>query len=258
VQRNPDFKLAFLMPDRKIAPPDMESDLTQSAVFYKLWAWADKNKKQLLWGMIALVVVAVGVAFWLAHQNEKQDDASDVLSKLTNRGVSSAAPAASPDALLKVAADYSDTDAGQRALILAAGDLFAAGKYDEAQTQFQKFLKDYSGSAFMGQAALGVAACLDAEGKTSDAASAYQGVVDRYQDQNMVPQAKLALARLLEAQGKFKEARTHLEEITRKYPGTVNSEAAARLQELNTAHPEVLEATNRPAPAATPALIPSK
>jgi len=232
----------------------MESDVTQSALFYKLWAWGDKNKKQLLWGLVALVAAGIVIAFWLAHQSEKQNDANDALSKLTSRGFSPATPVATPEALLKVASDYSDTDAGQRALLLAAADLFAAGKYDEAQAQFQKFQQQYGSSPLVPQAALGVAACYDAQGKTNDAVSGYQVVADRYQTQNVAPQAKLALARLLEAQGNFKEARLNLEEITRTYPGTVNSEAAMRLQQLNAAHPEVLETTNRPASTAAPAI----
>jgi hypothetical protein len=57
----------------------MESDVTQSALFYKLWAWGEKNKKQLLCGIVAVVVVGLGIAFWLVHQNEKQNDANDAL-----------------------------------------------------------------------------------------------------------------------------------------------------------------------------------
>jgi TolA-binding protein len=232
----------------------MESDVTQSALFYKLWAWGDKNKKQLLWGFVAVVALGIGIAFWLAHQSEKQNDANDVLSKLTSRGFSASVAPATPEAFLKVASDYPDTDAGQRALLLAAGDLFAAGKYDEAQTQFQKFMQQYNTSPLLPQAALGIAACYDALGKTNDALSAYQGVADRYQNQNVFPQAKLGLARLLEGQGKFKEARVALEEMVRTSSGSVRTEAAMRLQELNTAHPEMLETTNRPAPTAAPTI----
>lgn len=238
----------------------MESDVTQSALFYKTYAWVDKNRKQLLYGVIAVAIVGVIVAFWLSHQSEKQNDANDALSKLTNR-MSPATPEPTPEALLKVAADYPGTDAGQRALLIGAADLFTSGKYDEALAQFQKFQKDYPESLLTAQAAMGVAVCYDAQGKTSDAASAYQSIVDRYSNQNVFPQAKLALARLLEVQGKFKEAKSHLEEITRTIPGTINTEASLRLQELNAAHPE-LEAANRPATAASPStnavIVPKK
>jgi TolA-binding protein len=231
----------------------MESDLTQSALLYKLWAWGDKNKKQLLWGLIALVVLGIGIAFWLAHQSETQNDANDALSQLTTRNVSSTAPEATAEDFLKVAADYPDTAAGQRALLLGAADLFDGGKYDDAQGQFQRFLNNYTDSPLRGQAALGVAACLDAQGKTNDAISAYQSILDRYPNQNIVPQAKLALARLLEGQGKFSEARSGLEEIVRTFPGTISAEAASQLELLNAAHPEV-EATNRPPATAAPTL----
>ena len=229
----------------------MESDVTQTALFYKLWAWGDKNKRQLLWGLIALALVGVVVAFWLVHKNETQNDANYALSKLMNPAAAPTAP--STDNLLKLASDYPGTDASQRALLLAAGDLFAAGKYDDAQAQFQKFVQQNNSSPLVSQAALGLAACYDAQGKTNDAVSAYENVVNRYQGQNVVPQAKLGLGRLQEAQGKFKEARAAYEELTRSYPGTISSEAALRLQELNAAHPET-HPTNALTSVAAPAL----
>jgi predicted negative regulator of RcsB-dependent stress response len=235
----------------------MESDLTQSALFDKLWVWGEKNKKQLLWGSIAVVVVGLGVAFWLAHQSERQNDANDALSKLTTQAVLPGKAELAPDSLLKVASDYSGTDASQRALMLGAADLFDNGKYDEAQARFQEFIKDYNDSPFMAQAAFGIAACQDAQGKTNDAVSAYQSVIDRYPTQNVGPQAKLALARLLEGQGKFSEARNNLEDILRSAQGTIASEADQRLRELNTAHPEV-GSTNRPPSTALPMLSPTK
>ncbi|HWD91620.1 MAG TPA: tetratricopeptide repeat protein [Verrucomicrobiae bacterium] len=234
----------------------MESDITESALFYKLWAWGEKNKKQLIWGAVTVVVVGLGIAFWLAHQNEKQNDANDALSKLTGEAVLPTATPPSPESLLKVTADYPDTDAGQRALLLGAADLFAAGKFDEAQARFQQFIKDYNESPLMSQAAFGVAACYDALGKARDAISAYQSVVDRYPNQNVTPQAKLALGRLLEGQGKYPEARSNLQEVLRSTQGTLASEAASRLQELNALHPESLESTNRPAAPAMPVLNP--
>jgi predicted negative regulator of RcsB-dependent stress response len=220
----------------------MESDVTQSAIFYKLWAWGDKNKKQLLWGLIAVAVIGVIVAFWLAHKNETQNDANYALSRLTNR-MSPTTPEATPDDLLKLAADYPGTDAAQRAQLLAASDLFVQGKYDVAQGQFQKFIQDHNSSPLVSEAALGIAACQDAQGKTAEAYSSYDSVANRYPGQPVVAQAKLAMARLLEAQGKFKEARTTLEDLSHTMAGAMSSEAMVRLQELNAAHPE-LQPTN--------------
>jgi len=235
------------MPDRKIAPPVyMESDLTESALFYKLWAWGDKNRKQLLYGLVALLVLGMIVAFWLAHTNEKQKDANSALAALTSRNAGTPNGGPSSDALLKVNSDYPDTDAGQRALLLAGGELFAAGKYDVAMAQFDKFIKDYNSSPLVAQAALGRASCYDAMGKTNDAVTDYQGLIDHYPAQNVVAQAKLRLGILLEGQGKYRDARNALEDLARNFPGSmIASEGIARLQELNANHPEA-----QPAPAA--------
>jgi len=234
----------------------MESDATQSDLLTTLWVWGDKNKKQLVWGAAVLVVVGMIVAFWMAHKNETQNDANYALSKLTTPVVSGA-PEATPDALLKVTSEYPNTDAAQRALLLAATDLFAQGKYDAAQAQFQKFIQQYNDSPFAGQAALGIASCDDAQGKTSEAVSAYDGVISRYPNQNVASQAKLGMARLLEAQGKFKEARSTLEELTHSYSGTISSEAFTRLQELNTAHPELQPTNTLPQMTTTPMVKPA-
>src|SRR5690242_7423168 len=99
----------------------MESDLTQSALFYKLVAWGDKNKKLLVGILIALVVVGIALAFYFSHQSGEQSDANDALSKLTIRETQTT-PAPAPDALLGISANYAGTDAGQRAMLLAAGE----------------------------------------------------------------------------------------------------------------------------------------
>jgi predicted negative regulator of RcsB-dependent stress response len=225
----------------------MESDITQSALFYKLWAWGEKNRKQLLWGCVAVVAVGLAIAFWMVHQNQTQTDANDALSKLTAHNLSPGVTPPTSEAFLKVAADYSGTDAGQRALLLGASELFTGGKFDEARAQFQSFLRDHGDSPFAAQAALGVAASFDAQGKTNDAVPAYQSVVERYPNENVVPQARLALARLLEGQGKYSEARTALLEVVRSYSQSIAAEAGFRLQQLNAAHPElVTNAATRP------------
>jgi TolA-binding protein len=172
---------------------------------------------------------------------------------LTGQQMTPTAAPVAPDAYIKVANDYPGTEAGQRALLIGASDLFAAGKYDDAQGQFQKFIQQYANSPFTAQAALGIASCYDAEGKTNDAVNAYQGVIDRYGTQNVVPQAKLSLARLLESQGKFKEAQNTFEELARTVPGSIGSEANERLRVLMIAHPE-LQPTNPPPSAAAPAI----
>jgi TolA-binding protein len=237
----------------------MESDVTQSVFFDRAWAWADTHKKQLLAGGIAIVAAGVIIALWVAHQSAEQNEANFALSKLLTRGLTPNAPETSPDAFLKVAAEFPGTDAAARAQLLGAGELFAAGKYPEAQAQFQKFLQEHSDSSLAAQAALGVAASQDSQGKTNEAIESYRGVAGRYSgNPSVVGQAKLSLARLLEAQGKLQDARTAYEEVARLfgYYSSMGSEAARRFEALTAAHPELVS-TNRPtAPPAIPLLNP--
>lgn len=230
----------------------MESDVTQSALFYKAWAWGEAHKKQLLWGTVAVVVVALVVTFFVLQQNAKQDAANDALSKLTARGYSANNPEATPEAFLKVANEHAGTDAGARALLLGATALFDSGKYPEAEAQFQKFVQSYGDSDFVGQAMLGQAASLDAEGKTNDAIAAYQRVIQRRPSDNVIPQAKFALGRLLEAQGKWEEARNQFEDVYRAAQYTsIGSEAGIRSAEIESKHPTAV-ATNKPAAVVLP------
>lgn len=223
----------------------MESDATQSTLFYDAWKWGDKHRKQIAWGAVVVLVVALAITAVILQKNAKRDEANEALSKLTTH--TGNAPAVTPENLLKVYSDYPGTDAGSRALLLAATALFDSGKYQEAEAQFQKFVQSYGDSEFVGQAMLGVAASLDAQGKTNDAIAAYQRVIQRRPNDNVVPQAKFALGRLYEAQGKWDEARNQFEDTYRTAQYTsVGSEAGIRSSEIEAKHPAAVS-TNKPA-----------
>ena len=222
----------------------MDSDVRQSAFLYNLLGWGEAHKKQLLIGLIVLVVVGLGITFYFVHQSQVQDDANSALSKLLVR-TSATTPEPTPEAFMKVANDYPNTDAGNRAFLLAASELYTQGKYDEARAQFQRFLQEHPDSTFAGQAALGIASCLDAQGKTDDAMNAYRNAADRYQTANVAPQAKLALARLYQTQGKLADTRNQLEEIVKNYPPPIASDARNQLEQLLMAHPELMPANQQ-------------
>jgi len=227
----------------------MDSDVTQSAFFYNLLDWAEAHKKQLFIGLIAVVVVGVGLAFYFVHQGQVQDDANNALSKLLVR-TSPNTPEPTPENFMKVANDFPNTDAGKRALLLAASALFTEGKYDEARGYFQRFLQEHADSPFAGQAALGIAASMEAQGKLEDAINAYRNAADRYQTPNVAPQAKMAMARLYQSQGKLTDARDQLEQIVQNqnYGPPVASEARNQLEQLLMAHPELMPTNAPPQP----------
>jgi len=174
----------------------------------KLWPQIEANKNRIVAGaVIAAIAIA---AIWIFNQQrgQKEITAGEALTKLT------LSQTAQPEAFLKIATDYSGTAAGQRALLQGATAFFVAGKYADAQTQFQKYLTDHPDGEFAGQAALGVAASLEAQGKTDDAATAFQRAMNS-SEPAIASAAKLGLAKILEAQGKYDIAQNDFEEVAR-------------------------------------------
>jgi predicted negative regulator of RcsB-dependent stress response len=234
----------------------MQAQDTTQVYFLKLWSWAETNKNRVIAGAAIIVVIAFAYWYFSWQRQQKETAAGQALAQL-----SMTAGGQTAEAYLKVAAANPDTAAGQRALLQGATVLFGAGKFPEAQAQFQKYADQYRNSEFLGQATLGVAACLEAQGKTDLAASTYLNVIRNSSDAASVDAAKFALAWIDEAAGKLSEAATYYEDVMRGSPnGSLGNEAALRLMALRTKMPPPAPAkpavpmttTAAPVPAATP------
>lgn len=212
----------------------MEQNVAQLPYFERLWAWFETNRKQVLWGTLIVVALGVIISFYLWQQGEKEVNAGEALSQvLANTAFSGGTRVESPEAYLKVASQYAGTSSAAQALLLAGEAFFVAGRYSEAQAQFQRFIREYSGNPLIVQASLGTALSLDAQGKTDEAARAYKEVFERHPNANVVPQAKFSLARIYESQNKLDQARSLYEELARAESST-GTEAALRLEGLKT------------------------
>jgi TolA-binding protein len=227
----------------------MQAQDATTAWLFNLWPWFEANAKRIAY-VAAFVAIAVFlISFYSWRQSQKEIEAGNAFTQviISNNG----SPLA--DAYLKIAADYSGTRAGQRALLQGAAALFAAGKYADAQTQFRKFIDTYPEGAFVSQAALGVAASLDAQGKTELAAGAYQKIINQTSDASVAASAKFAIAQIDERQGKISEAQKLYEDVTRAYPNSsMSSEAGLRAMELRTQSPAI----SPPAKTAPPTAVP--
>src|SRR5260370_40945836 len=217
-----------------IVSKNMESNVVQLPLADRLWDWFETYKRQM--GLVTGVLVVAGlvIRFIVWQQEQKQINAGNALSQVVAGQLDGTSPHTGvAEAYLKVAKDYPTPTSGARALLLAAGTLFAEGKYAEAQAQFKRFVREYQGSPFMGEALFGVASCLDAQGKTELAANAYNDLKTRHPTESFVPQAKFALARLYETQNKLEQARDLYQDIEHSAPFTsLGNEAGVRLEEL--------------------------
>jgi TolA-binding protein len=199
---------------------------------FKLWPWIETNKIRIACGG-GIVVVAIGlISFYSWQRNQKEITAGETLSRMmSDSGTTTAAQQAG--LFMKVAGDYPGTAAGQRAILQSAGMLFEAGKYPDAQTQFQQFLNQYPGSSLAAQATLGVAASLDAQGQTDSAAGVYHRVITSYSDVIVAGYAKYRLAQIDERLGKLSEALNLYEDVAHSNPGSqLGSEAGLCAMEL--------------------------
>lgn len=208
--------------------------------------WFEVNKKVIVTVVAAIVaaVIAGMIVNWRRGQNEA--DAGQALHAATAGGTLNS------QALLQVAATHSGTHAAERARVMAAGQLFAEGKYAEAQAQFEKFAADFADSPLQPAAALGIASSLDAQGKSAEAIAAYQRVITGFSTDAVAGQARLAKARLHEIANQPAQALALYDEGL-KDPTALGRErfvlARARLLQQ---HPE-LEKPATPAPVAAPA-----
>lgn len=248
---------------------------TQSVSVYDLLAWLETNKKNLIIGFTAAVVVGFGIAAYRYSVDQKEMAASDALLKLKaalNTSENSPPPEAS--AFLKIAEEYRGTSAAERAVLLAATALFTENKFAEAQAQFARFLRDFGQSPFAATAAYGSAVTLEAEGKRDEALAAYQNLSVRYPNSSVLDDAKLAIARIYEAKNQPEQAYRIYDELVKGgVMGSAASEAMTRKSDLLAKHPEygktnapvasastvvTSAATNTPAPTVSSNATPAK
>jgi predicted negative regulator of RcsB-dependent stress response len=239
----------------------MESQDTATLYLFKLWPAIEANKKRILWGAVALLLVVLLVLFFSWQKDQKEINAGQAYSQMLVSLQPNDNPAELATQYLKVAGDYPGTEAGLRAQLQGAADLFTAGNYAEAQTQFQKFADENPNNSMVAIAALGVAACIEAQGKPDAALDSYKKVIDDYSDLPTQISAKFAVARLYEQQGKITDAIRYYDEVSRSASGsTLGQQASLKSVELKTSLPAPTQPSFTPtAPAMnTLAMPPSK
>ena len=251
-----DFKLAFRVVARKTARSFMDTNIEETPAIFNAMAWLEKNKKQVVFGLIGVAVIAVIVASSNASKRQKEENAGQELSRaLLSPLLNRTSQADSADGFLKIASANAGTQAGQQALLLAGGALYGGGKFAEAQAAFERFAREHSGSELAPQALYGVGAALAAQGKLDEAGKSYKESVDRYPNSQVAKQARYSLAGVLNTQGKLEQAATLYEEVARADQGSsLGNEAAQRADEIRAKLPAIVPpapavATNTPAAA---------
>lgn len=229
----------------------MQTQDAPAEIIFKLWPWLEANKNRLI-GVLAAIIVVAGIFFFISsHQEQQEVDAGQALTMLLVSPTANANAAQTAEAFEQIASKYPGTAAGRRARLQAAAALFDAGRYPDAQAQFQKYLEASSTGPLAATAELGVAASLEAQNKLEAAAAAYQKVTVAYASSSCVLPAEFALGRIAEQQNKLPEALSHYENAARaSLGGTLAQEAAQRAFEIRNKIAATTPKTTGPKPAA--------
>ncbi|HEV2455260.1 MAG TPA: tetratricopeptide repeat protein [Verrucomicrobiae bacterium] len=223
----------------------MESHDVPATVLFKLWPQIEANKNKIITGTV-VVLAAVAIIFFISWRHQQnQIAAGDALTQTLISIPPNADPSRLSGGYLEIADSYAGTPAGERALVEAAGILFAQGKYTDAQADFQRYLDEHPDDQFSGLAALGVGRCMEAEGKIDEAKGQYQHVVTDFADEQSVNQARFSLARVNMQQGHYTDAFQGFQQVLNADPyGALGNEARQYAFELQSKLPR--QAPNAP------------
>jgi TolA-binding protein len=230
----------------------MQAQDAPTMFLFKIWPWFEANLKRIAIAAGVLAAVILAYSFFSYERQQKEILAGQAFTDLVISLSPNPDHVQLADKYLKLADQFAGTLAARRATLQGAVALFAAGKYSDAQTQFQKFLDAYPEDGAAPQAALGVAVSLESQNNFAAAGSAYQKVISQFPEDGAVLPAKLSLARLYQSQGKSSEARALYTEIIRSNPNSpLAADANLRLMELGTAPAPSTNAAALPAPSIT-------
>jgi len=171
-----------LTPKKNITKREIKEDKLVT-FYYKAVAFADKYQKQLMVGALVVVLIGVGIFFYINNRNKNNELASNALSKVIGvyesgryneaiTGIKGANKDESLVGLQEIVSKYGNSENGDIAKLYLANAYYSTGKFDEALKNY----KDCSGSNPVHKAAAisGQAACSEAKENYIEAAEYFE------------------------------------------------------------------------------------
>lgn len=204
------------MNEPKGAPVVEETISTQEAFFVKY-------KKAIIYGVLAVVVIIAGIIVYNNYVSApREDKASTVLAKGQQLfGEEQYEKALNGDGatfpgLLKIASEYSSTDAGNLANLYAGLCYASLGKWNEAAQYIEKF--DGKGDMMISPAAEGALGNVYAHLNQLDkAVSHLKSAAEKADNNSLSPTFLIQAGEILESQGKADEALKLYQTVKTKY-----------------------------------------
>ncbi len=234
-----------------MAEPENTEEKHESLVWLNLLGWLDTHKTETGFAGLGLLVIIFAVYTQDHLQARKEANANAAIFVLNQPRGDGAEIKVAATEYLKIAQQYQSTSVAERAMLLAAGQLFSENKYPEAKTRFEEFMSKYPTSDKTAVARLGVAACLDAQNQIDPAISGYEQIITSHPGVSEANQAKIAVSLLYESKRQPDKALKYYDELIRANPPTIwRTEASMRREELLSRNPQLTPGS----PAALPAI----
>jgi predicted negative regulator of RcsB-dependent stress response len=212
------------------------------------WLWFKENGTQWLVTIAVAILLAVGVSVFLRNRAGQAAKASEQLL---------AQPTV--ETLEKTVADYGSTPAGAAAQLKLAKAYCDSGRYAEALSKYDEFIKAHASYPFADVARVGRGFALCGLNQTDEAIAVFRSFREKNPGHYLAQQATFGEAACLALQGKKDAAKNLLQELRAANRETPWETAAKRMEgaidryQARPAH-TLLEQANALAPiSATPA-----
>ena len=213
--------MSTLNPPKRISK---RHDLREDAIitwYARAWGYFDENRKVVYGAVAGLVVLIALIVGWVVYQNQKSQEAEELLAGIVAAYEASSYQEALDGTadqlgLLEITEEYGSTDAGNLAHFYAADALYQLGEYDRALEHFQEFDKP---DGFLGASAIaGAAAVYENREEHERAADLYMEAAQFFENPLSSPQYLMNAGRAYEAAGDYGEAQRAYELIREDYP----------------------------------------
>ena len=191
----------------------------------KVESFFDKYGNKLMWGLVAVTVVAVGIFIWhnmstkksLAHEQEAQVKFFEVLNSAESFSVDYATTA---DSYMAIAKQYEDTAAGNTSYFMAASNYLNANDIANAKAALAKFEKvEGDFGKHINAMALALKGDIAVEEKDYQSAAAnFEEALAASQNADIFGQNTYKLALVYEAMGEEAKAQKLYKDAVTKYP----------------------------------------
>jgi len=190
--------------------------------------WIQENWQIIAIAVAAVIVIAVGAAYYSSLRSGQADEAADRFAEAIGKYRQQNYQVAILD-FNSIAEDYSGPVAAS-AVFYAANSYFESKNYDEAIINYQKYIDRYHIDEITTSSAIaGIAACYEVKQEFQKAAEKYLEAVGLYPGQAGEPDYLLGAVRNYVNAGMAAEAQQTLDKLDKDYAGTNQQRVATQL-----------------------------